>query len=99
MKQVRFIPQARREFLTAVAFYEEAMPGLGTSFAKAVEQAAGRTLIFSLSGKATIAETRCVGVNGFPVSLFYRPDSDGTLILAVARPSHWNLWGGLTRSG
>lgn len=97
MKQVRFISDARREFLTTTAFYEEAMPGLGSSFAKAVEQAAGRTLIFPLSGKSTIGDTRCVDVPGFPVSIFFRADNSGTLIFAVARPSHWNNWGGLTR--
>lgn len=97
MRQIRFIPDARREFLTAVAFYEEAMPGLGNSFVKAIEQTAGRTLAFPLAGKPSIADARCVQVTAFPFTLFYRPLIDGTLILAIARPSGWNRWGGIAR--
>lgn len=95
MRSVRFIPQARREFLTAAAFYEEAHPRLGADFIRDVEQAAGRTVAFPLAGTSSIADTRWISLRNFPFTLFYRPDSEGSVILAVARPSHWNFWGGL----
>lgn len=98
--RLQFIPEARREFLSAVALYEEARPGIGAKFAHAVEQAAGRVLAFPRSGEPSVADTRRVQVAGFPFSLSYRSQSDGTLlILAVARPSRWNYWGGITRAG
>jgi hypothetical protein len=98
--RLQFIPEARREFLSAVALYEEARPGLGAEFARAVEQAAGRALAFPRSGEPSVADTRCVGVAGFTFSLSYRSQGDGALlVLAVARPSRWNYWGGVTRRG
>ena len=99
-RRLLFLPDARREFLSAVALYEEARPGLGAEFARAVEQAAGRALAFPRSGEPSVADTRCVGVAGFPFSLSYRSQGDGALlVLAVARPSRWNYWGGFTRRG
>lgn len=93
MKRVRFIAEARREFLAEVAFYNEAQPGLGSRFTIAVEEAAARAVVFPLVGSPSIAGTRRVILKGFPFALFYRPEGDGIVIFAVShharRPGYW----------
>lgn len=98
MKRARFVADARREFLTEVAFYNEAQPGLGSRFTTAVEEAAVRATTFPLAGSPSIADTRRVILKGFPFSLFYRPEGDGIVIFAVSHHArHPGYWVGRTR--
>jgi len=48
VKRARFVTEARQEFLAEVAYYNEAQPGLGDRFTKAVEEATVRALTFPL---------------------------------------------------
>lgn len=93
MKRVRFIAEAREEFLAEVAYYDAAQPGLGARFLKAVEDASARALAFPLAGSPSSSNTRRVIVNGFPFFVFYRPEIEGIVIFAVAhharRPGYW----------
>jgi toxin ParE1/3/4 len=84
VKRARFVAAARREFLAEVAFYNAAEAGLGLRFALAVEQAVARALVFPLAGSPSSTNTRRVVLKGFPFSIFYRPESDGIVIFAVA---------------
>lgn len=81
------------EFLAEVAYYNEAQPGLGIRFTRAVETATARAVAFPLSGSPAVAGTRRMIVRGFPFSIFYRLLEDGVLIFAVAhharRPGYW----------
>ena len=93
MRRARFVEKARQEFLVEVAYYNEAQPGLGARFTKAVEEATARALAFPLSGTPAASNTRRVFVQGFPFSLFYRPEENGIVIFATAhhsrKPSYW----------
>lgn len=60
MKRARFIPEARREFLAEVSYYNKAQPDLGARFTGAVEEAAARALAFPLAGTPSVAGTRRV---------------------------------------
>jgi hypothetical protein len=72
VRRARFIAEARQEFLAEVAYYNEAQPGLGSRFAKAVEEASARALAYPLAGSPSVSNTRRVFLKGFPFSLFYR---------------------------
>ena len=91
--RARFIAAARLEFLAEVIYHNEAQPGLGERFAAAVEAATARALAFPLSGSPSRSNTRKIVVNAFRFSIFYRPESDGIVIFAVAhhsrRPFYW----------
>jgi len=93
VRRARFVEKARQEFLVEVAYYNEAQPGLGVRFTKAVEEATARALAFPLSGTPAASNTRRVFVQGFPFSLFYRPEENGIVVFATAhharKPSYW----------
>jgi len=62
-------------------------------FIAAVEDATARALVFPLAGSPSSSNTRRVIVNGFPFSIFYRPEPEGIVIFAVAhharKPGYW----------
>ena len=93
MRRARFVAKARQEFLAEIAYYNEAQLGLGERFTKAVEEATARALAFPLSGSPSASNTRRVFVQGFPFSLFYRPEDNGIVIFATAHharnPNYW----------
>jgi plasmid stabilization system protein ParE len=93
VRHARFVAAARQEFLTEVAYYNEAQFGLGAHFTAAVEAAVARALAFPLAGSPSVSNTRCVLLNGFPFTLFYRPEGNGIVIFAVShqarRPAYW----------
>lgn len=93
MKRARFIAAARLEFLAGIIYYNEAQPGLGERFTAAIEAALARALAFPLAGSPSRSNTRRVIVKGFPISIVYRPESDGIVVFAVAHharmPHYW----------
>lgn len=93
MRQARFVAEARQEFLAEIAYYNEAQPGLGSRFTKAVEEATARALAFPLSGTPSVSNTRRVFLKGFPFSLFYRPEENGIVVFATShharKPRYW----------
>lgn len=98
MKRARFVAEARQEFLAEVAYYNEAQPGLGVRFTKAVEEATARALAFPLSGTPSVSDTRRVLLKGFPFSLFYRQEDEGIVIFATSHNSRKpRYWVGRTR--
>jgi len=93
VRSARFIPIARREFLSEIVYYDQAQAGLGARFAAAVEEAAARALAFPHAGSPAAANTRRVFLRGFPFSVVYRDVPAGIVIFAVAhqsrRPDYW----------
>jgi len=93
VKRARFIAAARLEFLAEVIYHDEAQLGLGKRFTAAVEEATARALAFPLSGSTSPSSTRRIVVKGFRFSIFYRPETEGIVIFAVAhhsrRPFYW----------
>ena len=93
MTRVRFVAEARREFLAEVAYYEKERVGLGDRFRVAVERSASIAAAFPLAGSPCAAETRRVVVKGFPYSVVYRPEGKGIVVFAIAHfrrdPAYW----------
>lgn len=93
MKRVRFLAEARREFLAEVAYYEKLQAGLGGRFRAAVEKSTSIATAFPLAGSPCASETRRVIVKGFPFSVVYRPEDAGVVVFAVAHfrrhPEYW----------
>lgn len=93
MNYVEFVAAARSEYLAEVAYYSEIEAGLGLRFARAVEQAASRALVFPAAGSPFGAGTRRVFVKGFPFALVYMAKPSGILIFAIAphakSPGYW----------
>ena len=93
MKCARFVAAARREFLTEVVYYNKERPGLGVTFAAAVEEATARALAFPLAGARASENTLRVFLKDFPFAVVYRPNTDGITIFALAhhsrQPGYW----------
>ena len=81
--EVVFRRAAQAEFDTAVLWYEERLPGLGTQFMseidRAVELAARHPERFPIKHN----EIRCVQARRFPYSIFFRPEPRRIVVLAV----------------
>lgn len=93
MKRVRFVAQARHEFLAEVSYYRQIQNQLSLRFIAAIEEATSRALEFPDAGSPSVAGTRCVMPAGFPFSVFYRPYANGIVVFAVAhqsrQPEYW----------
>jgi hypothetical protein len=93
VKPLRFIAEARQEFLFEVAYYNGLDPGLGERFATAVEEAAARVVAFPAAGSPSISNTRRVLTKGFPFSIIYRLQKEEIVVFAVAhqaqKPGYW----------
>lgn len=94
MKVVRFLDEAREEFLAEVAYYEELQRGLGERFNLAVQAATSFAAMFPLLGPPWKYRTRRAFPKGFPFSVAYRVEPTEIVIFAVAhfsrRPGYWS---------
>ncbi|MEB3331339.1 MAG: type II toxin-antitoxin system RelE/ParE family toxin [Synechococcaceae cyanobacterium] len=93
MTQARFVEAARREILAEVTYYQEVQIELATKFLESVEQATARALAYSMTGPPGAKGTRRVFLKDFPFALFYRPNDQGIIVIALAhharRPGYW----------
>ena len=93
MKEVRFLEEARLEFLAEVVYYENMERGLGERFRIAVEAATMLAAKIPLAGAPWKHGTRRVFPKNFPYSVVYRSDADGVVIFAIAhfrrKPGYW----------
>ena len=76
MKQVRFLEEARLEFLAEVAYYEHVERGLGERFRVAVEAATTLAAKLPGAGSPWTYRTRRVFPKKFPFSIVYRVEED-----------------------
>jgi plasmid stabilization system protein ParE len=93
VKPVRFLEEARAEFLEQIAYYEERQDGLGDRFRQAVEAATVLASAHPMLGSPWKLRTRRVFPKGFPFSLVYRVEPKELVVFAVAhfkrRPTYW----------
>lgn len=77
-------PEARREYLASIAWYENQVDGLGAEFSREIESSFDRILEeperFRLADKVI----RVIKGPRFPCSVFYRWDSDRAHILVTS---------------
>jgi hypothetical protein len=57
VKSARFVPAARREFLSEVVYYNQEQAGLGARFTAAVEEVAARALAFGAEARSSMKTT------------------------------------------
>lgn len=80
---VRFVPQARAEWLEAIAYYNEQRTGLGYEFALEVDRTIERILQFPGAWQRISERTRRALIDRFPYGVLYTIDDDVILVTAV----------------
>lgn len=97
-RSVRVTPEAEADIAEAFSWYEEADPGLGQRFVRAVRDAA--TLIGENAEMFAPVhqDVRRILLRKFPYSLFYVVEADAVVILGCFHgrrdPSSWKNRGG-----
>ena len=88
-----FHPAAKEEFLAAIDFYNERVPGLGAEVAAEIEAAGDRVEAFpKMWPEVSFEIHRCL-VRRFPYALLYAIEKDQIMIYAVMHtkrdPDYW----------
>lgn len=81
--RVVFRRAARAEFDAAALWYEERQPGLGTQFVSEIDHAVELASSHPKRFPVKHGEIRCVQARRFPYSVFFRPEADRIVVLAV----------------
>ena len=88
-----FHPAAKEEFLAAIDFYNESVPGLGAEFAAEIESAVDRVEAFPKMWLVVSFEIHRCLVRRFPYALLYAIEKDQIMIYAVMHtkrdPDYW----------
>ncbi len=88
-----FHPEAEREFLEAIDYYEERGEGLGFDFAGEVYAAINRAVEHPEAWPVLEGEVRRCLTTRFPYGVLYSQEPDGIFILAVMHlhrdPEYW----------
>lgn len=78
-----FHPEAKKELLKAINYYEECQPGLGLEFAKEVYSTVQRITHFPKAWSKLSENTRRCLTNRFPFGVIYQIVEEETLIIAI----------------
>lgn len=93
MRAIRYVDEAREEFLHEVAYFTTVSPQLGRRFDEAVQKAEALAAEFSDAGPPYKFGTRRVFPGKFKFSLVYVVREDEVVVLAVApfrrKPGYW----------
>ncbi len=88
-----FHPEARDEFIDAVAFYEMSREGLGLRLSREVHATIDRVLLGPTAWPQISENTRRCFTRRFPYGVVYEVRENDILIIAVAHssrePSYW----------
>jgi toxin ParE1/3/4 len=88
-----FHPEARKEFLASIDYYEKCKPGLGLEFAQEVYSAIDRIGGFPEAWPSISLHARRCLINRFPFGVLYRFDQREIIILAIMelhrKPGYW----------
>lgn len=91
--KVRLHPQARREYLAAVRYYESVKEGLGQRFVDSIEAGFDSINKHPLAWPPINPSVRKRVVAVFPYTILYVPRSDEAFIVAIMhqsrRPDYW----------
>jgi plasmid stabilization system protein ParE len=93
--KLEFHPEAEKEFLEAVSYYEAQVPGLGERFDAEVRTASAVLLEYPEIGPPIDAELRKLVLARFPYYLIYSISFEIVHIVAVAherrKPGYWEV--------
>lgn len=88
-----FHPEAKKEFLEAISYFEGVRAGLGLEFSKEVFSTIQRIIYFPLAWSKFSENTRKCLTNRFPFGVIYQIIEGGILIVAVMqlnrKPDYW----------
>lgn len=88
-----FHPEARVEYLKAVAYYEERQAGLGARFTVEIESAIQRIVEAPHRWRKIEGEIRRCLAHTFPYGVLYSVEADYVLVLAIMhhsrKPGYW----------
>jgi plasmid stabilization system protein ParE len=82
-----FHPDARIEFIDAIAFYEESRVGLGLRFSREVHTTINRITLGPSAWPQISDNTRRCFTRRFPYGVIYEIRADDILVIAVAHSS------------
>ncbi len=90
---VRFVEEARDEFLDAIRYYEDAEPGLGRRFRVELEKSVRHLCDHPETYRIRSADQRRINLKTFPFYLPFIIRGETVWVLAVAhesrRPRYW----------
>jgi len=93
MTGYRFLPEARRDLASAVAWYDSEFPDLGQELAREAQRLCVLISESPLAGSEVRPGIRRRLLRRFPYAILYSRDSVGVLVIAVMhqrrRPDHW----------
>ena len=93
MIKPQFLPDAEAEFLREIAYYSNALEGLGIKFREAVMAAVAKAVANPVGGTPSASSTHSRLVKGFPFSVVYRASDKEFLIVSIAhhrrQPGYW----------
>lgn len=93
MADYRFLPEARRDLTSAVAYYDSEFPNLGQELAREARRVCMLISESPLAGAEVRPGIRRRLLRRFPYAILYSRDSVGVLVIAVMhqrrRPDHW----------
>ena len=102
MKRVRYLDEARVEFLHELAYYAAVSRPLARRFDEMVQQAEDLAREFPAAGSPSFGGARKMRVRAFPFSLVYAEAGNEIIVLAMAhhsrRPGYWHSRIGKDRS-
>lgn len=88
-----FHPEARLEFIDAVAYYETSSEGVGLRFTREIYATVNRAIANPNSWPSITENTRRCLARRFPYSVVYEVRENDILIIAVAhqsrKPGYW----------
>lgn len=88
-----FHPEAEKEFLEAVNYYNECQDKLGEEFAKEIYKSIQNILLFPKAWPSFSLNTRRCIVNRFPFGVIYQAIKNDIYIIAIMqlnrKPTYW----------
>lgn len=88
-----FHPEARIEFIDAIAYYESCRNGLGTRFSREVRATIRRISLRPAAWPNISANTRRCLTSRFPFGVIYEVRENDILVIAVShlsrKPGYW----------
>lgn len=88
-----FHPEAEKEFIEAIDYYEDFEPGLGYDFALEVHSSISRSVDYPKAWAVLEGDIRRSLVRRFPYGILYSEEIDGIFIVAVMNlhraPGYW----------
>ena len=91
-RRVSFRPEAEAEALETRDWYEGRQAGVGAEFRAALDETIERIGDSPMQFRLVRGETRRAILNRFPCAVYFRPDGEDIVVLAVHGRQHPRRW-------